>query len=272
MAIKGKGKTRRRTVTSGPKPAYVEPPKPLWRRRWFQAAAAAVVLVGIVIAVIAVLIHIGNVNEEKAARARRDKERGIVETFGSQVDGALNPVSTAFGTTRTPLPDLVQNIGALKAGKPIPAATVTLAQSAAKLSKSAASTIQSISTSELISGHADLLPLIDSQDFLGQSLTVFQQAATAVVAASKATGEAQTALIKQAQSLLPVAQRLFSDGYQKLTNVRTKLGVQAAPPPPPPPSPAPSASASATPTATPTPSGSPKAKASSTPGKKKKKH
>src|SRR5919199_5305133 len=102
MAIKGKGKTRRRTVAAGPKPVYVEPPKPLWRRRWAQLTALAVVVVGIGIGVAAILIHQSNVHDKERARAARDQERAAVGEFGSQVDQAIQPVSQDFQQTKVP--------------------------------------------------------------------------------------------------------------------------------------------------------------------------
>ena len=83
MAIKGKGKTRRRTVAAGPKPVYVEPPKPPWRRRWVQLTALAVLIVGIAAGVMVALTHLGNVHQQQRAAARKAKEAAIVNQFGS---------------------------------------------------------------------------------------------------------------------------------------------------------------------------------------------
>src|SRR6266540_182460 len=165
MAIKGKGKTRRRTVTGGPKPVYVEPPRPLWRRRWFQLTTAAVVVVGVAVALTSSLLV-------KGANDRKQKERNIVGQ---------------------------------------------------------------IPTSDLVAGHPGLLDLIDAQNFLTQSLKLYQQVAEILKDAAQATGDERTTLVTQAQGLLPVGATLFQDGFQKINNLKAELGIPAplAPPPAP---------------------------------------
>ena len=257
MAIKGKGKTRRRTVAAGPKPVYVEPPKPIWRRRWAQLTALAVVLAAVGLTVALVLVHVGNVHHREQVNATREKERAIVGQFGSQVDQSLQPVTQAFQQTKVPFPDLTQQMGALKPGQALTKDFVQLARSSGILAGQAARAIDKIPASTLVSGHAALLPLIDSQDFLVQSLKVYGQAARAVVAAGKASGDARTSLLDQAKSLMPVGADLFNNGYQRLVNVRAKLGVTGAPALPPQPSP---------PATSPPPSPSPTASAKHTKG------
>jgi hypothetical protein len=246
MAIKGKGKTRRRTVAAGPKPVYVEPPKPLWRQRWAQLTALAVALIGIGVGVAVILIHQGSVHQEEAARAAREKERVIVSQFGSQVDQALQPVTQDFQDTKVPFPDLTQQLASVKPGKALSSDLVKLARDSGSLATDAVTAINKIPASTLVSGHPRLLPLIDSQQFLVQSLKVFDQASQALVAASKTTGSGRAALVDQAQKLMPVGADLFNNGYQRLVNVRTKLGLSAPPALPPQPSAAPSPTPTAT--------------------------
>jgi hypothetical protein len=255
MAIKGKGKTRRRTVAAGPKPVYVEPPRALWRRRWLQVSVLVVVLLGIGAGVAAVLIHQGNLRHKEQVRATREKERAIVGQFGSQVDQAVTPVTQAFQQTKVPFPDLTQQVSALKPGQLPSKDLVQLARSSGTLAEDAAKSIGKIPATTLVSGHPALLPLIDSQAFLVQSLKVYQQASRAVVAASRASGDARSALLDQAEGLLPVGRDLFNDGYQRLVNIRTKLGLTGAPALPPQPSPP-----AQSPSAGPTPTGSAKGK------------
>src|SRR4051794_13460560 len=109
MAIKGKGKTRRRTVTGGPKPVYVEPPKPIWRRRWFQITAAAGVLVGLAVGLTSALLI-------KGANDRKQKERDIVSGFSASVTQAIQPVATPFQDSFIPFPDLTRALSQLQSG------------------------------------------------------------------------------------------------------------------------------------------------------------
>ena len=125
-----------------------------------------------------------------------------------------------------------------------------LARSSGTLAGDAAKTIEKIPASSLVSGHPALLPLIDSQAFLVQSLKVYQHASRAVVAASRASGDDSAAFLDQAEGLFPVGRDLFNDGYQRLVNIRTDLGLTGSPALPPQPSPAAqSPSAGPTPTA-----------------------
>jgi hypothetical protein len=143
---------------------------------------------------------------------------------------------------------------------------VQLARSSGILAGDAAESIDKIPASTLVSGHTVLLPLIDSQEFLVQSLGVYEQASRALVAASKASGAASTALVDQAKNLLPVGSRLFTSGYQRLVNVRAELGVTGPPALPPQPSPP-----AQSPSASPSPTGSGKGSSGKNGGKGSKK-
>ena len=263
MTIKGKGKTRRRAVAAGPKPVYVEPPKPPWRRRWVQLTALAVLLAGIAVAVVVTIVHLGNVHRKEQAAARKEKEAAIVSQFGSQVDQGMQAVSQRFQDALTPFPELTSSVSSVKPDTPFPSHDVAVFRASVKLAKGAAGTVQKIDTASLISGHPKLLPLIDAQNDIVQAVNIYQQAATALLAADKASGSARTALIGQGKNLVKIGSQLFSQGYQKLTNLRVTFGITLPNQLPPPPQPAVSA--------TPTASAPPSAKASASPTKKSKK-
>ena len=270
MAIKGKGKTRRRTVASGPKPVYVEPPKPPWRRRWVQLTALAVVLAVIGVGVTVALVHRSDVRHRDQVAARRAKEAAIVGQFGSQVDLAVQSVTQPFQDSRRPFPDLTQAAAQVKPDQPFDSHSVAVFRVTPQLAGNAVNAIQKVPTAALVSGHPDLLPLIDSQNDMVQSLKVYQQASSALFAADKATGAARTALIGQGQNLLQIGATLFNNAYQKLLNLRTQFGVATPPQPPP-------QRASPTPSPSPTPASTPSAQASgkgakATPTKKSKNH
>jgi hypothetical protein len=231
MAIKGKGRSRRRTVTGGPKPMYVEPPKALWRRRWLQVTVASVLVVGLAVGLtIALLI--------KGSNDRRKTEQAIVLQFAVTVTRAITPVSQPFQDSFVPFPDLTQAISQLQSGNNVQASQlVTNAKSNGKLASDAYNAINQVPVANLISGHPDLLDLIDAQSFLGQSLKLYQQIAQIIQDAATATGDARTQLVTQAQGLMSVGATLFQDGIQKIDNLRGDLGVPAQPVPPPAPQP-----------------------------------
>ena len=261
MAIKGKGKTRRRTVAAGPKPVYVEPPKPPWRRRWVQLTALAVLIVGIAAGVMVALTHLGNVHQQQRAAARKAKEAAIVNQYGSQVDSAVQAVSHRFQDSRTPFPELTQSASKAKPGQPFDSRSLAVFRATVKLAGFAQTNVQKIPGATLISGHPDLLPLLDTQNDLEQSIAVYQQAASSLLAADKVNGSARTALMTQAKNLLPIGASMFSNGYQKLINLRGQLGIQLPAQGPPQraiPTPAVSATPSAKASGTTAPSASPK--------------
>jgi hypothetical protein len=273
MAIKGKGKARRRTVASGPKPVYVPPPKPFWRHPAFLTAVIAVVLAGIGFGTFAIVTHLHNQNVKEARRADRAKERVIVTDFTAQVRQSLVAITKPELNTLVPFPELSDISAKIKEGKPLPDDLAGTGRDNAKLAGIASDRIEKIDVASLISGHPRLLPLIDAQTMLVQALKVYQQAGEMFREATKVTGDGRARLLSHAKDLLSVGSPLFRNGYQKIVNVESSLGIQPSQVPPtqptPPASPTPTTSASATPSAkasggkgTPSPSAS---------GKKKKK-
>jgi hypothetical protein len=226
MAIKGKGKSRRRTVTGGPKPMYVEPPKPLYRRRWLQVTVASVLVVGLGVG-LTIALRI------KGSNDRRQTEQAIVLEFAARVTQAITPISQPFQDSFVPFPDLTQAVTQLQSGNQVPSQLVTTVKSNGTLALDAYNSVNQIPVANQISGHPDLLDLLDAQSFLAQSLKLYQQVAQIIQDAAKATGDAQTQLVTEAQGLMPVGATLFQNGIQKINNLRIDLGVpaQAAPPP-----------------------------------------
>jgi hypothetical protein len=229
---------------------------------------AAVLVVGLAAGVtIALLI--------KSSSDRRTKERAIVNGFIGTVNQAITPVAQAFQDSYVPFPDLTRAFSQLQGGGTVDTnQVVTTANSNSKLALAAYNAINQIPVANDIQGHPDLLDLIDAQNFLTQSLKLFQQVADILKDAAQATGDAQTTLVTQAQGLLSVGATLFQDGYQKINNLRTELGIPApvvAPPGPSgptgqtSPSPSPSAKASTKPHAKRSGHASPKPKASGSP-------
>jgi len=255
VPIKGKGKTRsRRTVTRGPKLAYVEPPKPLWRRRWVQVTAG-ILLVGAIVAIALTALSIKRSNDRKDARlAAVRHDRVIVTEFGGTIDQGIASLGQQVQTTVLPFPQLSDDLSKLKAGTLSPPEAAKAGAQVARLARQAYTTIQKVDVATLINGGPRLLPLSDAQDSLVASLQVYEQIGKGLSAAAGEDGSARNALIQQNVNLVPVAQQLFQSGYQRISTLRTDLGIPtqpALPPQPSPPAAQPSPSTSASATATP---------------------
>src|SRR6266511_1873658 len=99
MAIKGKGraKTGRRPVARGPRPGYVEPPKPMFKRTWFRWAADAFVLAGVVAIILAILMITASNNRKEAKAARAHTRQGRVQKY-------VGPVTQYLQGVAQPLP------------------------------------------------------------------------------------------------------------------------------------------------------------------------
>src|SRR2546421_420969 len=93
MAIKGKGKSKRRGVAAAPKPVYVQPKRPILGRKGFWITVGAVAAVAAVVSItIALLVSHHHNHQAAASRALRQTETNIVKDFGTQLDNALTPV------------------------------------------------------------------------------------------------------------------------------------------------------------------------------------
>jgi len=230
MAIKGKGRSKRRGVAAAPKPVYVEPKRPLLGRRWFQITVLVVIVLGAAAGVTAGLIVKHNSNRAKALKA---VETSITQRFGTLVDSDLSGVGQPFQTQFTAFPQLATDITDFKSGKLTASQAETKSAGYATAARDAAASLQKIPTATMIQGHADLVPLSDSQNLLGEALQVYEQVADQFKLATAATGFEQRALLAHASKLQLVAQRIFGDGYQKLTNVRGLFNLLSTTPPQP---------------------------------------
>ncbi len=270
MAIKGKGKTRgKRAVAPAPRPVLVTRKPPIYRRRWVVAAIAAVVVLGLALAVFtAVRSH-----SRSALLAR---ERGAISQFTTDVTSALpNDSSTAGGSTVFLFPQLATEMDNLSKGTTKPADSLTTEGQYAASAKRAADQIQAIRTTTLVPtefnvGGIDLrgrglmqAELLDAQFLIVQSFQSYQQAFALWAQATSATGDAQKALIDQVNQVASSAQVLFSRGWTKVVQVRGQLGfspitqIQSQNPVVPTPTATASPTTSSTPPTSPSPGASP---------------
>ena len=114
MAIKGKGRSKRRGVAAAPKPVYVQPKRPLFARRGFWIPAVAVIVIGTVAGVVTGLLIQHHNNQQKALKA---KETSIVDRFGHSVDTDLAGVGQPFQTQFQAFPALTTDVTNLTSGK-----------------------------------------------------------------------------------------------------------------------------------------------------------
>jgi hypothetical protein len=229
VAIKGKGRSKRRGVAAAPKPVYVKPKRPLLGRRWFQVTVLSVIVVGAVAGVVTALLIKHHDNQ---IRARTAAEKSITQRFGTTVDTDLSGVGQPFQTEFSPFPTLSSDISQFEAGTLSVSAAESKASGYAKAARDAAAAIQKIPTSQMIQGYAALVPLSDAQNSLSQALQVYEQVADQFRLAVRATGTQQRAFLAHTSALATVASSIFSSGYQKLVNVRSMFGLltTAAPP------------------------------------------
>jgi hypothetical protein len=222
MAIKGKGKSKRRGVAAAPKPVYVKPHRPLLARRGFQIGALAVIAVGAIVGVTLGLIAQHSSNQKKALNAA---EASIVQRFGRAIDDSISGIGQPFQTQFRPFPDLTSDVSKLKAGTLTPADAIKEGDKWSAAALAAQTSIQKVPTATLIQGHADLVDLSDAQNMLVDALGVYQQTAEALKLTAEATGAQQAAMLAHTESLLGVSGRLFGDGYQKLINERNRFNL-----------------------------------------------
>ncbi|MFL5799839.1 MAG: hypothetical protein ACJ77A_18170 [Actinomycetota bacterium] len=271
MAIKGKGRTKagRRPVARGPRPGYVEPPKPLVRRTWFRWTAGAVVLAGIAAIVVAIFMISASNNRKEAKAARQHTRQSRVQQYVGPVTQYLQGVATPLpgGDQVAAFQDLSTQLQDFQSGKLSPADANKAGTEIATNAKAAAGKIQALGVTTIVKGFPDLVDLLDSQEMLVESMNVYQQVGAGLAQAAGATGAEQQALLAQSAALVPVAKQLFTDGYQKLINAEISAGL--------PPNVFPAPAASPTPSVSPQASASPSAAASAKPsagagnGKKK---
>ncbi|HXJ65675.1 MAG TPA: hypothetical protein VNN79_18105 [Actinomycetota bacterium] len=282
MAIKGKGKAKsgQRTVTRAPRPGYVEPPKPLFQRRWVRWTALGVAAVAVVaIGMSLWLIHLSN-NHKAAVQAEAHDKQAAVQQVVLRLDQMLQEVAQplAGGTQVATWQDLPTQLADLQSGKLSTADALSYAKNVTVSSAAAARQVHGMDVPRLVHSQRfpDLLDLQDGQEMIVRSLLLYNQIGKQMTLAANSTGDQQAAYIKSAQSLTPIAAKLFQDGYQKAINQQLAVGLplnpfpaqEPTPTPTPPSSPAPSPSASASPQPTGSASPRPSASGSTAPSPK----
>ena len=223
MAIKGKGKSRRRGVSAAPKPVYVQPKRPLLGRKGLWIGVGAVILVAAIAGVTAGMVVQHHNNQVKA---KHRAETAIVRTFGTQIDTAIAQIGTGSQTSFQAFPSLSTDVGNLTSGKLKGKAAITEAGQVASKAAAALASLQKINGASLVAAYAtDLQPLVNGQTEMEQALQLYEQVGASMDLAAGATGRQRTDLIAQTDKLQSLASQIFNSGYQNLVGLRAQFGL-----------------------------------------------
>lgn len=112
MAIKGKRRSRggRARVAAPPRPVFVEPKKPLFRRLWFRTLLGAV-LIGLM-ATAGFFFW-----QERQAAAEAEEAREDVARLGVHIEGALLGVAQQLGGQLIVLPEMGEALVQIQSGE-----------------------------------------------------------------------------------------------------------------------------------------------------------
>jgi len=237
MAIKGKSKPRsRRTVTPGPRPAYVPVKKPLLARRGFQIGVLIVIFV----------VAVGGVwyglAKEHAKQRHADFERALrlaVTGYEGQVQHILDGIGQqSSGIGYSVLPTLRTDVAGLTKGTVKAAAATKDATTLITQAKTAADAIDKIDVTSLITnkgfGQTFAGYMVNSKASFGYALKAYEQSANLLEMAAGASGDQRTRLLASAKSLLDLADGLFAQGYNDYVSAQVMAHVYHPPQPIPP--------------------------------------
>lgn len=235
MAIKGKSKSRggSKTVTRGPKPAYVPVKKPLLARRGFWWGALAVVGVLVVGG-----LWYGFAKE--ASQNRADELARAKRTAATIYQGKVDPILQTVGGSTQPgafevAAGFAQSLSDFVDGKGDAQQLEGAAAGAEQVLKPAAASLDEVDASAIVRDRGfprDLtLYFVNSQRQMTQALKLFEQAAVLAQEAAKAEGDQAKALAASSKAVLEVASELFADGYSDFVEVQVAGGIYQPPMP-----------------------------------------
>lgn len=232
MAIKGKTKSRgAKSVTRGPKPAYV-PVKTPWIRRSGLWIALGTLLIAALVGALA----IGFLQEREDQR----EQDTVVEmaTVVNQYRGQIDPILSTIGTTLPPtgfdgFPELDTSLAALEAEEIDKAGLKQAGDSADSVASSARSAIgliEEIPTADLLRGHdfsqEFVLYVINSQGNFLRGLKLYREAALLVSMAAEAESpQLRADLTARAREVATVADEAFTRGYSDYVEAQSAAQV-----------------------------------------------
>jgi hypothetical protein len=238
MAIKGKGRTKSRPAARAPRPAPVVRKPPFFVRRWVQVAAGVLLGMGIIMVVVWATNGVRRADADEARTAAEANARRVVTQWQSTVDGVISkiaPGSSPGSSSVTVLPELSASVETLAKGDQDRTAQDT-ATSAIGLTQEATTTLGGVDLPTLIRDNegldlASTNYVLNSKARMLDGIDLYAQVAklvkTAVTTDDAAVSEAS---IAEAKALLPIAQRVFAEGYGDYT--QALAGVKLLPQPP----------------------------------------
>ena len=232
MAIKGKTKSRgAKSVTRGPKPAYV-PVRTPWIRRSGLWIALGTLLVAALVGALA----IGFLQEREDQREQDTVAE--MATVVNQYRGQIDPILSTIGTTLPPtgfdgFPELDTSLAALEAEEIDKAGLKQAGDSADAVASSARSTIaliEEIPTSDLLRGHdftqEFVLYVINSQGNFLRGLKLYREAALLVSMAAEAESpQLRADLTARARGVATAADEAFTRGYSDYVEAQSAAQV-----------------------------------------------
>ena len=232
MAIKGKTKSRgAKSVTRGPKPAYVPIKTP-----WIRRSGLWIALGTLVVAALVGALAIGFLQEREDQREQDTVAE--MATVVNQYRGQIDPILSTIGTTLPPtgfdgFPELDTSLAALEAEEIDKAGLKQAGDSADSVASSARSAIgliEEIPTSDLLRGHdfsqEFVLYVINSQGNFLRGLKLYREAALLVSMAAEAEStQLRADLTARAREVATVADEAFTRGYSDYVEAQSAAQV-----------------------------------------------
>jgi hypothetical protein len=233
MAIKGKGRTRTRQVTRGPRPAYTPPPVPWYARRWVQVVGAF--LLGLLAAALFAWVR-GNLERESRDRARQREHaalRTVMLNYQGRLTPALGTLGQAQGQFFLAFPRLGQTIDGLGQSGPDGVSkreALEASSSTRKAAASASEALSKIDTAAILADHRGLpgtftRDVSTSKSEMSHAVTMYEQSAILLGRAAEAPPSEAKDLLASAKELQTSADTLFADGYNAYVNAQTAAGT-----------------------------------------------
>ena len=232
MAIKGKSKPRgRKSVTPGPRPAYVPVRRPWWQKGGFWIGVLVVLVAGSAAGIwYGVAKEIGNNRREADRKALATRMRDAV----GQYQGLVEPIISPLGQTVAPagfdiLPQLSTTISDLEKGAVSAKDAGSAANTISEQAKTAYQALDKVDVVKLVQdkgfNQSFVVFLLDSKSKMVTGIKLFEHAAQQLVLATGLAGTAREQLIADAKGLAQIATDTFTDGYTDYVQVQAAAGV-----------------------------------------------